>query len=555
MAMPQSKVIALVSVSSAPPDMTLFEWMESIFPVRFQSVRPGRWDGMDAAIFLGLEPSCPGLPSLQIPAAIAPEVPAALATVQFGQSAAVPKVFRGRAVRQENLICEGSLKTNNGDQIIAALDGNPLWVAREDGRGRTDFSAMSLPSAKKLRSLYQCFAARDFMRLLPLVDFLRRLARENEWGNPGLRACFMFDDPNLHSTGYGWIRYRELAQHASLSHYHASIATIPLDSWFERKQAVGIFADNQARLSLLIHGNDHLHKELASFSSDGQRLASLAQALNRIARLEAKTSMEVSRVMAAPHGACSEETLRVMARLGFEAACISHGALHNYNADRQWARNVGLGMSEFVAGLPVIPRFRLNRECQNAILLAAYLGQPIIPVGHHQELADGLDLLGELANFINSLGEVRWLDMKGIARSNYQTRTEGNLLQVRSFARVIDLRVAPGVTQVAIQRPKVAEEVEEGIRIRSPGQAGQVFSKYAGQPFPVQPGADLEITPFVQNQVDPSSVRRPKLKIWPFARRILTEGRDRLSPFACRLREKSAKMEGRRSPAIPTRMV
>jgi hypothetical protein len=107
------------------------------------------------------------------------------------------------------------------------------------------------------------------------------------------------------------------------------------------------------------------------------------------------------------------------------------------------------------------------------------------------------------------------------------------------------------VTQVAIQRPKVAEEVEEGIRIRSPGQAGQVFSKYAGQPFPVQPGADLEITPFVQNQVDPSSVRRPKLKIWPFARRILTEGRDRLSPFACRLKGKVRQNGGPKIPGHP----
>ena len=50
-------------------------------------------------------------------------------------------------------------------------------------------------------------------------------------------------------------------------------------------------------------------------------------------------------------------------------------------------------MTEMVAGLPVISRFRISRECQNAILLAAYLDQPIIPVGHHQDVAGGLDLL------------------------------------------------------------------------------------------------------------------------------------------------------------------
>ncbi|MGD1089225.1 MAG: hypothetical protein ABR955_10940 [Verrucomicrobiota bacterium] len=532
----QMKVIGLVSSSSVPPDMKLFEWIAALLPVRFQSVQPGCWDGLDAAIFLGLEPSCPGLPSLQIPGAMTPEIPASPAIVQFGQSAAVPSVFRGRVVRQENLTCDGFLNLNTGDQTIATFEGHPLWIVRGDGHGRTDFSAMSLPSTKKLRSLFESLIGPNFCRLLPLVDFLRRLTGEPEWSSPGLRACFMFDDPNLHSTHYGWINYRELAQNARLHNYHAAMATVPLDAWFACKKAVRLFADNQTRLSLLIHGNDHLYKELASFSSDQQRLGSLAQALNRISRLEAKTSVEVSKVMAAPHGACSEETLRVMARLGFEAACISHGSLHNYNSDKPWAKNIGFGISELVAGLPVIPRFRISYKCQNSVLLAAYLDQPIIPVGHHQDVASGLDMLKDLAAFINSLGDVRWMDMKCIARSNYKTRREGSLLQVQSFARVFNLRVPPGVTQVSIQRPKMDEVVQEGICIRRMDQPDQVFSQYLGEPFSAQPGADLEITSFSQNRIDPSSVRLPKLRIWSHTRRILTEGRDRFSPLICRLK-------------------
>jgi hypothetical protein len=227
-----------------------------------------------------------------------------------------------------------------------------------------------------------------------------------------------------------------------------------------------------------------------------------------------------------------------MARLGFEAACISSGSLHNYNSGKSWAKNIGLNMSEFVAGLPVIPRFRLKRDCKNDILLAAYLGQPIVPVGHHQEVADGLDLLADLAAFINSLGEVRWMDMKGIARSNFKTRMDGSLLHVQSFSRVFKLPVPPGVAQVSVQRPEMAEAVDEGICVRAPGKPDRVLPHYAGEPFPVQPGAALEIASFLQNQVDPGSVRLPKLRMWPVARRILTEGRDRLAPFAGRLRSR-----------------
>jgi hypothetical protein len=534
------KLVGLVSDPASPPHThrRLFDWLAGIFHLQFQERPPGGLEGLDAAVFWGFEDANPGLPNLQIAAQINWNTSDSLATVHFGHSDVVPKVFRGRAIEQENLAPDAFVNLKGGDQIIATLQGRPLWMVREDGECRTDLSAMALPRTDESSALCKYFAARNFLRLLPLVDFLRRLTGETQWSSPGLRADFMFDDPNLHTTSYGWINYRELAQHANLHNYHASMATIPLDAWFESKQAVSLFADNSARLSFLIHGNDHLHKELANFSSDEQRLGSLAQALKRISRLEGKTSVEVSKVMAAPHGACSEETLRVMAHLGFEAACISHGSLHAYNAKKSWAKSVGLRMSEFVAGFPVIPRFRVNRECQNAILMAAYLDQPIIPVGHHQDVAGGLDLLEELAGFVNSLGEIRWMDMKGIARSNYKTRTDGSVLNVQSYARVFKLNVPSGVTHVSIQRPKVNDAVEERICIRTPGQADQVFSHYNGEPFAVQPVADLEITAFLQEQIDPGSVRLPNLKIWPFARRILTEGRDRLTPFACRLKEK-----------------
>jgi hypothetical protein len=535
------KIVGLVSNSATLPHMhkQLFEWLAEIYQVQFQERRPGGLEGLDAAVFFGVEDQSPGLPNLQIAGQTSRNTSGSRATVQFGRTAAVPKVFRGRAVEQNDLAPHAPLIVRDGDQIIATLREQPIWVVRENGRCRTDVSAMALPLTDEISAFFKCFAARNFLPLLPLVDFLRGLTGESGWNSPGLRAEFMFDDPNLHAASYGWINFPELAQHASLHNYHASMATVPLDTWFECHQAVGVFAGNPARLSLLIHGNDHLKEELASFSSDEQRMASLAQALKRISRLEAKTSIRVSRVMAAPHGACSEETARVMARMGFEAACISTGSLHTYNAGKSWAKNIGLRMSEIVAGLPVIPRFRLGRECRDAILLAAYLDQPIIPVGHHQELAGGLELLEDLAGFINSLGEVRWMDMKDIARSNYRTRTEGNLLRVQSYSRVFNLKIPPGVTRISIERPNPVEATEEGIRVRTHGGKDQFFASYASEPRPVQPGTSLEITSLLPDPVNPDSVRLPGLSPWALARRQFCECRDRLGPLAHRLKGES----------------
>jgi hypothetical protein len=534
------KLVGLVSNPNAPrhTHTRLFDLLAGIFQVQFQERATGSLEGLDAAVFLGIESAKPTLPSLHIAEAIKKTNSDSAGTVQFGNSAAVPIVFRSRDIKQKGRAPDTSLSLNGGDQIIATRDGQPLWAVREEREIRTDLSAMALPLLDDDSAVFSYFAGDNFVPLLPLVEFLHRLTGGNQWRGPGLRAGFMFDDPNLHADSYGWINYRDLAESANQHNYHASMATIPLDAWFEDKQAVGLFAQNHARLSLLIHGNDHLSQELASFSSEAQRLGSLAQALQRISRLEAKTSIAVPRVMAAPHGACSEETLRDMARLGFEAACISHGSLHRYNSDKPWATSIGLKMSDCVAGLPVIPRFRLSEECQNAILLAAYLDQPIIPVGHHQDVSGGLELLENLAGFINSLGEVRWMDMKGIARSNFKTRMEGSLLHVQSCARVFELTVPPGVTHISIHELRMVDAVGEGIRIRATGRADQIHSRYVGEPIPVQPGATLEITFLLQNQLDPNSVRQPGLRMQSVARRVLTEGRDRLSPIAYRLKNK-----------------
>ena len=103
-----------------------------------------------------------------------------------------------------------------GIKSIATLAGQPIWATREEGGRWTYLSAMSHIQMDETSVLCKCFAPRNFVRLLPLVDFLRRLTGENESRSPGLRACFMFDDPNLHSIRYGWINYPELSQHAGM---------------------------------------------------------------------------------------------------------------------------------------------------------------------------------------------------------------------------------------------------------------------------------------------------------------------------------------------------
>ena len=203
----------------------------------------------------------------------------------------------------------------------------------------------------------------------------------------------MFDDPNLHWRSYGFIDYNEMVRHAVAGKYRVCVATIPLDAWLVHKPTSAIFRDNTARISLLYHGNNHVFRELArSHSADSMR-ALLLQAGRRMTKMEARTGLKVARVMAPPHGACSETALAQMAQIGFEAACVSRGSLRYHNSGAQWTRTIGMNPCDIIAGLPVIPRCGLSRSCRNDILIAALLHQPIVVMTHHLALAEGYDLL------------------------------------------------------------------------------------------------------------------------------------------------------------------
>jgi hypothetical protein len=351
----------------------------------------------------------------------------------------------------------------------------------------------------------------------------------------------MFDDPNLHWNSYGYINYAQLVQDASRHNYHASFATVPMDGWHVHRETAALFQKNQSRLSLLIHGNNHTTKELAKTQDDYNRQALAAQALRRIERLERASGLEVSRVMAAPHGACTHDMATILLRTGFEAACISRGSIMNQNPGTAWPASVGLNPAEFLgAGLPVIPRFRLKRGCETEMILAAFLGQPVIPVGHHEDLAGGRDLLAELAGTLNSIGEVQWMNMKSIARSNFCTRREHEVLHVKMYSRKILLKVPQGVNQLCVHRPWLKDGASEELTLRTATSGPASYSPYQGEPISIGSCEEIEIHAIPADAIDPRTVSLSRTPLWAIARRQICEARDRLKPMFDRLNPKKS---------------
>lgn len=244
-------------------------------------------------------------------------------------------------------------------------------------------------------------------------------------------------------------------------------------------------------------------------------------------RVERRAGLRVDRVIAPPHGACSEQLMMYMERLGYVGACISAGSLIRWNDSKQWGPAFALNMTELMAsGFPVVPRFPFDNAELN-IRLAAYLNQPIIPMGHHADCSSGFDRLGEIATAINRLGDVVWSDMDQIFCSNYRTRRIGHMLQVQMWSRKIQLNVSSGVDELTVLLPWASDGQP---RLYRPAGEPASFSVQCIGRIPVRCGEELEIICPPASPLDSSEVKPLRLSPWAATRRLLCEMRDRLDP-------------------------
>jgi hypothetical protein len=415
------RAAAILQNQESPALLTV---LEDLFPVKF-SFALGYEIGiageiLTASVCRMSKGGGMNVPSLSVPPCeTAPDKRELIEiAVRFLDDRDVPFPFRGRSLWTKVSAQPNALALSPRERVLATCESGPVWVVSESEGVKHFRSSFSLPVLSADGGLQDVLNGRRFLEVLPLLHWLREVCSSRSEDGPALRACFIFDDPNLHWPRYGLVDYQHIAIHAERENYHVAFATIPFDSWFTHSGTAAIFRKHQSRLSLLVHGNNHTKRELAQVFSESERLFLLKQAIRRIERLERRSGLNVSRVMVPPHGACSEEMLAALPLCGFEAACISHGSLRAHNKTRAWTKTLGYLPSEMVRGCPVFPRWGFSDDIRNTILLAAFLKQAIIIRGHHQDLKRGMELLDDLAGFINGLGPVVWSNMRDLSRSN-----------------------------------------------------------------------------------------------------------------------------------------
>jgi hypothetical protein len=516
----------------------LFAALEAAFPVRFEGRQNGELRDLDAALYIGSDGATPlpaGLPALSL---LVPEAAADGVAVSQKLSeereldsrlrvATLPDVRLGSALGSAAGLGTGS------PAVLASCSAGPTWV-RAGGIEKALLIPAELGAGEALRERLRDGRS---AALLPLVHFLRGLTASIRWAPPAPRASLLFDDPNLHWPSYGFIKLRELGQHALAHGYHVALAMVPLDSRFAHRGAVRALAESRGAISLLVHGNDHDGGELGRLATEEQGIALAAQALRRIEAFERHSGIAVDRIMVPPHEQCSAAAVPGLLRCGFEAITMTRPFPWLAEPPRGWLARpegtdalVGWRPADFAAGLPVLLRHPLIERDAPELALRAFLDQPLILYGHHGDVAAGLGVLTEAVEDVNRLGERRWCSLGEIAAGNFETQLKGATLAVRPFARRVRVELPDEVEQLLVELPAAhPEPTAEALSVD--GRPTRI-----GEPLDVAPGTTVEVELHAANAVDPQTVAAPKRRPLALPRRLLGESRDRLAPLASRLR-------------------
>jgi hypothetical protein len=307
---------------------------------------------------------------------------------------------------------------------------------------------------------------------------------------------------------------------------------VPLDARLVHPEAARLFKENASRMSLLVHGLNHEHRELVKPLPEAARAAALVRALAQIEGFERRSGVHISRVMCAPHGEASEDYLATMLGFGFEAQFADLPFPWLTDDPPAGPALTYWRPANFVAGgLPVIPRYPLTYD-SDEIVLRAYLDHPLVLYGHHEDVEDGLDLLARVASLVNGLGTVRWCSAEEIARTNYLTRRRGDVFEVALDSRRVEVHVPDGITTLRVHIPPVHGRAAEPELVVG-GRTVAVEREHGAGIAEVRltDAMPLRLELRARDRVARNALRPAALRPWPIARRVLTEGRDRLRPI------------------------
>jgi hypothetical protein len=530
--LPSQKKIAVAPAAEYQSHRLLFDMLSSGLAVAFVPHTPGQYDDLDGLIMLSENREMinraleHGLACYQVhssqPMPVSPS-----SAIRFTPSTSIHRAFRNHELVDPSVTDFSTVPESA--ETLAEVENKPVWSVDRTGRRESHHVGVRFPLLGSEDFFHTQFRGSRWFAMVPLLHFLRKVMGPDGWKLPEPRATFIIDDPNLHHRSYGYIDFQALAKHAATHNYHATVATIPLDTWYFNRDVAALFRSQKQRISMMMHGINHISEELARDYTEAEALELLAAGLRRIAAFEARSGVKVDRVMAAPHGAFAESVADPMLRLGYEAGCVSIGSLVHWNPSKNWSSDLGIPIAQNL-GSHAFPVFHRTGTNEMDIRLAAFLGHPVVIATHHQDYISNFARIESLANMVNEISSPQWMPIENISRTNYVSSVDDSgILQVRPYTRRLTVPLPEGVVGLQLLASPFCGASPIYIRRPSQGDA-QDFENTARLRCSVSNNV-MKISFPPSDPVDYNKVDRMPLGLWPVARRLLAEGRDRSKPM------------------------
>lgn len=338
-----------------------------------------------------------------------------------------------------------SLSSNAGAQSIVSAQMNdvalPVFV-RTTVMGQNVFFATAqqhtdIPVEADPYRQQPLFAA-----IAAPMMFLRYAGGDKVWHSPGDYANLTIDDLWLREP-YGHVNYQELLQQTQQHNFHATIAFIPWN--FDRSQpaVVSLFRAHPDRLSICIHGNNHIHQEFGPFEEHplNKQEEDIDQGLARMERFKQLTGIPYDAVMVFPHSISPQATFAALKHANFLATANSLNVPSDaaVPAGTEFAlRTATLHFATF----PSLRRYSAENDIPRPQLaIDAFLGNPMLFYVHESFFASGIDAFNRTADTVNQIQpDTQWRNLGDIVHHLYleKLRDDGNV-DIHSYSGSIQI--------------------------------------------------------------------------------------------------------------------
>lgn len=277
--------------------------------------------------------------------------------------------------------------------------------------------------------------AEYFSQFVPHAMALRYAAGDECWRPSSAHASITIDDPLLKKR-YGFLNFESLLGLANRYNFHIAIAFIPHNFRRNSPLITRMFQENEERLSICFHGNDHTGGE---FASTNRALLNtlLRVAEDRMNLHQQMTGLPCDRVMVFPQGNFSIEAMSVVKSHNFYAAVN--------RAPHPPEQPVRLTIGELAqpavlryGGFPLFIRKPIRQIQSQDVAFDLFFGRPVL-IGEHHDIFQNPEILVEIATKINSLAsEIHWTKLATLVSNSILTRrTPDGTHHVRAYSGTI----------------------------------------------------------------------------------------------------------------------